>query len=99
MRRSDGRELRADFHSPGDDEDGRTLAVVVTDEGVLFDAFAGGEHAGTKAMMADEWFEEVAGQQVEDYWADHPQLDDWHYEVANGDTREGFWAWLAASGD
>lgn len=30
----------------------------------------------------------------EDYWEPHPLVEDWQYEVANGDTREGFWDWL-----
>jgi len=32
------------------------------------------------------------------YWAEHPDysVDDWQYEVANGDTRQGYWWWVAA---
>ena len=34
---------------------------------------------------------------VEDYWADHPLYSaaDWRYEVANGDTRQGYWEWVS----
>jgi hypothetical protein len=30
---------------------------------------------------------------------DHPDLDDWRYEVANGDTLRGFAEWLAAKAE
>ena len=30
------------------------------------------------------------------YWSEHPLAEDWRYEVANGDTRQGFWEWLEA---
>jgi hypothetical protein len=31
------------------------------------------------------------------YWTDHPEfpVKDWQYEVANGDTRQGYWQWVA----
>ncbi len=30
------------------------------------------------------------------YWSEHPDypVEDWQYEVANGDTREGYWKWV-----
>jgi hypothetical protein len=30
------------------------------------------------------------------YWGEHPNypIADWQYEVANGDTRMGYWAWV-----
>ncbi len=30
-------------------------------------------------------------------WGEHPDhpVDDWKYEVANDDTRLGYWAWVA----
>ena len=33
-----------------------------------------------------------------DYWDEHPDFpsSDWRYEVANEDTREGYWFWVAA---
>lgn len=33
-----------------------------------------------------------------DYWGEHPDhpLDDWRYEVQNGDTRMGYWEWVMA---
>lgn len=29
-------------------------------------------------------------------WGNHPTFppEDWRYEVAGGDTREGYWSWL-----
>lgn len=39
------------------DEPSFVLEVNVTDEGVILDAYAYGELQGTRAMMADEWFE------------------------------------------
>ena len=31
------------------------------------------------------------------YWEEHPVylVADWKYEIANGDTREGYWEWVA----
>ena len=31
-------------------------------------------------------------------WGEHPNhpVADWQYEVANGDTRQGYWGWVAA---
>ena len=31
------------------------------------------------------------------YWGEHPDYphSDWKYEVDNGDTREGYWEWVA----
>jgi hypothetical protein len=31
-------------------------------------------------------------------WGEHPRhpVDHWKYEVINGDTRLGYWAWVAA---
>ena len=33
-----------------------------------------------------------------DYWSEHPNhpVEDWQYEVENGDTREGYWDWVRA---
>lgn len=35
------------------------------------------------------------------HWQDHPDyaFSDWQYEVANNDTRLGYWEWVAASMD
>lgn len=32
------------------------------------------------------------------YWGDHPgyPATDWQHEVANGDTRRGYWSWVHA---
>lgn len=34
-----------------------------------------------------------------DTWGEHPDypVDDWRYEANNGDTRRGYWEWVAAS--
>ncbi len=31
------------------------------------------------------------------YWGEHPEylLVDWRYEVANDDTRQGYWLWVS----
>lgn len=35
-------------------------------------------------------------QQHGGHWGAHPEhpVEDWMYEVANGDTREGYWEWV-----
>jgi hypothetical protein len=35
------------------------------------------------------------------HWGHHPDklIEDWRYEVANGDTRRGYWEWVAAQLD
>lgn len=35
------------------------------------------------------------------YWAGHPDwpAEDWQAEVANGDTRRGYWDWVQAGMD
>ena len=40
-------------------------------------------------------FHEVFGRRA-NYWADHQDypVSDWQYEVANGDTRLGYWDWV-----
>lgn len=32
------------------------------------------------------------------YWGDHPKypIEDWRYEIANNDTRQGYWEWVYA---
>jgi hypothetical protein len=32
------------------------------------------------------------------YWGEHPEhaLETWRYEVANNDTRMGYWDWVEA---
>jgi len=37
------------------------------------------------------------GNDVDGYWADHPKIEEWREEVANNDTRQGFWEWLCAA--
>ena len=34
-------------------------------------------------------------------WGEHPDhpVTDWQYEVANGDTRQGYWDWVEESID
>lgn len=31
------------------------------------------------------------------YWGEHAQfpLADWQYQIASGDTRQGYWEWVA----
>ena len=35
------------------------------------------------------------------YWGEHPDypVADWQYEVANRDTRQGYWDWVESSID
>jgi len=42
--------------------------------------------------------EEHAGAIPQDPWRDDPTYppSDWHYQVANGDTRRGYWDWVVA---
>lgn len=65
MKRQEQGEVRAHFV---DGEE--VLQVVVTDEGVIIDAFRGDEHLGTRGMTASEWFEEVAPPE----WTDGPAV-------------------------
>lgn len=42
---------------------------------------------------------EITAESLRDqygYWAEHPDFApmDWQYEVANGDTRQGYWDWV-----
>ena len=44
---------------------------------------------------------EINGKEY-DYWNDEDPdypASDWQYEVANGDTRRGYWEWVEASGE
>lgn len=36
-----------------------------------------------------------------DIWDEYPEypVEDWHFEVANGDTRRGYWDWVEAKID
>lgn len=64
MKRQEQEELRAHFV---DGEE--VLQVVVTDEGVIIDAFRGEDHLGTRGMTADEWFTEITPD-----WTDGPAV-------------------------
>jgi len=37
----------------------------------------------------------MAGEAEGMYWGQHPDhpVEDWQAEVANGDTRQGYWEW------
>jgi hypothetical protein len=53
-------------------------------------------------MSVNLYFAEKAEQLRAKYggtWGEHPgfSVDDWQYEVSNGDTRLGYWEWCAAS--
>ena len=57
---------------------------------------------GTGVMPGtDEDGSEVAADVVADQhggvWGEHPghPVADWQYEIANGDTRSGYWDWVA----
>lgn len=38
------------------------IQIVITDEGIILDAFNGDEHLGTVGRTFDEWFQYVKGQ-------------------------------------
>lgn len=44
----------------------------------------------------DQIIEELEKTFKESHWAEHPTypLEDWRYEVANDDTRQGYRDWL-----
>ena len=46
-------------------------------------------------MSIDEKAEEL--REEHGTWGEFPEhpVDDWKYEVANGDTRLGYWTWVA----
>jgi hypothetical protein len=54
----------------------------------------------TRRRSADEAMGFILGPL--DYWNDEDPdypCDDWKYEVANDDTRLGYWEWVAARGE
>lgn len=61
------------------DEESYVLEAVLTEEGVILDAYAYGEHQGTKAMMADEWFDSLLPKCVHCHrgllWKDNTLVD------------------------
>jgi hypothetical protein len=46
-------------------------------------------------MTKEDWLRLLRGNY--DYWGEHEDytLAAWRYEVANNDTREGYWEWVA----
>lgn len=46
-------------------------------------------------MTASEFDEAFPGAEF-DYWDAHPDypVEDWQFEVANDDTRLGYWGWV-----
>lgn len=46
--------------------------------------------------MRTQKLQQFIDSQPNGYWTDRPELEDWLYEVRNGDTRQGFWEWLVA---
>lgn len=46
---------------------------------------------------ADETYTPAA-QPERDYWGENSEfpVEDWKYQVANGDTRRGYWEWIEA---
>lgn len=45
--------------------DGRLLEVIITDEGVILDAYVGDTLVGTVGMTFDEWHFDVRGESAE----------------------------------
>ncbi len=50
-------------------------------------------HATSGYKSADELEEEFGGT-----WGEHPDYsaEQWRWDVSNGDTRSGYWTWVAA---
>lgn len=50
-------------------------------------------------MTVDDVVDIIEGGQGDKYWhAEHPDFsfEDWQIEVANNDTRLGYWQWVMA---
>lgn len=70
-----------DLRHTYDLDDGRTLSVCVTHEGVIFDLY---DHSGliaTDGRMADEWADSVAGDDLDAL----PAVDSIGHDPATGD--------------
>lgn len=54
--------------------DGNTLAVVLTDEGIIVDAYTQHEHVGTEARLASDWWDALTTDlpQFKGDWDDQP---------------------------
>jgi len=56
------------------------------------------EDAPKEALLCDKCnkIEEAREAEEENHWADFEDypLSDWKYEVANDDTRVGYWVWV-----
>lgn len=50
-------------------------------------------------MSSDgQWTPHELAEEAGGHWAEHDKFPsrDWRYEVADGDTRLGYWEWVAA---
>lgn len=70
-----------DLRHTYDLDDGRTLSVCVTHEGVIFDLYDDGELIGTDGRMADEWADTLDGDDLDTL----PAVDSIGHDPATGD--------------
>lgn len=56
------------------------------------------ELIGLRSRDAEEPTDAGALAERYGYWQDHPKypVEDWRFEVANGDSRQSYWDWVAA---
>lgn len=82
---------------PGEDD--RTVLFTFTHEGLIVDGYVSdGQPVGTSGQTYEEIYDGTIEPVGDPVWAsdpDHP-VEDWQYEVANGDTRRGYQEWLQA---
>lgn len=50
---------------------------------------------GNRVWVRDKDIERLANEHG-GFWGEHPEqpVDDWKYEVENGDTQLGYWEWV-----
>jgi len=78
-----------------DTEDDLTLQFTFTDEGVIFDLLVSdGEPAATFGQMYDEFVNTLHDLDPMTKLRANFPIEDWKYEVANGDTVLGYEDWL-----
>jgi len=58
------------------------------------------EDADKEALLCDKCAQLAEMREIKeaDVWADYSEhrVSDWQHEVANGDTRRGYWEWVTA---
>lgn len=93
-------ELRVQVGLPNEepDQDDRTIVFTFNNEGLITDSYVSADQSvATSSLTYDEIYNALVGPGG-DPWASDPDypVEDWQYEVANGDTRRGYQEWLRA---